>query len=226
MKWKIAAALAGLAGLALLLRPRSASARVAADFPAAQLAELGANAQAIQVGRWAWDEWTRAGLDPRAKIGLLAIGWHETRLKPLRSAAGLRDDELGGSWGPWQVASQTARVLGRPTGPATLGTDEASIRDQARTALAFANYAGLLRRALTRNEEGGVTGELATSWGAGHSRDLEWVLNSPLNAALRRQYDSETLRAALAGGTLGPVGELVAKRILTARHLAGRDRVA
>ncbi len=99
MNWKIFAILAGLGGLALALRPRTASAAgFASDFPAARLAELGANAQAIQVGRWAWDEWTRAGLDPRAKIGLVAIGWHETRLKPLRSAAGLRDDELGGSW--------------------------------------------------------------------------------------------------------------------------------
>lgn len=222
MRLKTLAIGLGLAALGLLLRPRSSAAQVyTGGAPLGPLRALGANDAAQRVAAIAWDEWARAGLDPRARIALTAIGWHETRLQPIRSAAGLRDDELGGSWGPWQVAASTARQLGRPTGPGTLRTDDEGIRDQARTALAFARYSGLLDRALRRGEVGTIAGELATSWGAGHSRDLQWVLDSPLNAALRGRLDSETLRAALAGGTLGPVGALVARRILTARELAG-----
>jgi hypothetical protein len=212
---------------ALLLRPRASAAQAyTGGAPLGPLRALGANNAALRVAAIAWDEWSRAGLDPRVKIALTAIGWHETRLQSIRSAAGLRDDQLGGSWGPWQVAASTARALGRPTGPASLGSEEAAIRDQARTAIAFAKYAGLLDRALRREEVGAITGELATSWGAGHSRDLQWVLDSPLNTALGGRLDSTTLRAALAGGTLGPVGALVARRILTARELAGSEQIA
>ena len=208
----------------LLLRPRSGSAQVyTGGAPLGALRALGADNAALRVAAIAWDEFGRAGLDPRIKIGLTAIGWHETRLTPIRSAAGLRDDELGGSWGPWQVSSTFATGAGRQTGPASLRTDEEGIRDQARTAIAFARHAGLTQRALQREEVGAVTGELATSWGAGHSRTLQGVLDSPLNAALGGRLDSATLRAALNAEALGDVGEMAARRILTARELAGSE---
>lgn len=222
---KAAALALGLAAAAVLLLPRrsSASTSTSASAAAAEqaVARLGASARGRRVARIAWETWEREGLPTVARWALLAIAWHETKLDPtLRSAAGLRDDALGGSWGAWQVAARTAAALGRPAGPSTVGDSDAIIAEQARTAAAFARYAGLLERALRRAPDvGGVVGELATSWGAGHSRTLDWVLASPLNAALGGRIDSPTLRAALAAGTLGQVGALVARRILTAREL-------
>ncbi len=43
---------------------------------------------------------------------LLAIARKETGFANVRSAPGQRDDVLGGAWGPMQVTSETARVLG------------------------------------------------------------------------------------------------------------------
>jgi hypothetical protein len=52
------------------------------------------------------------------------------------------------------------------------------------------------------------------------------VLASPLNAALAGRIDSATLRAALAARSLGQVGAMVARRILTAREIAGETPAA
>jgi hypothetical protein len=49
------------------------------------------------------------------------------------------------------------------------------------------------------------------------------VLDSPLNAALGGRLDSATLRAALNADALGDVGKMAARRILTARELAGSE---
>jgi hypothetical protein len=229
MKRPILLALAvGVAAVALWPRRASASVSAPSSVPVDALARLGADARARRVASIAWDTWAAEGIPPIARVGLLAIGWHETRLNPtLRSAAGLRDDALGGSWGAWQVAARTAAALGRPSGAATLGDSDEAIREQARTAAAFARYSGLLARALRRSPDAGaVAGELATAWGAGHSRDLAWVLASPLNASLSGRIDSAALRAALAAGSLGQVGAMVARRILTAREIAGETPAA
>jgi hypothetical protein len=223
MKRPILLALAvGVAAVALWPRRASASVSASSSIPLDALARLGADAGARRVAEIAWQTWEAEGIPPAARIALLAIGWHETRLDPtLRSAAGLRDDALGGSWGAWQVAARTAAALGRPSGAASLGNSDDAIREQARTAAAFARYSNLLARALRRAPDvGAIAGELATAWGAGHSRDLAWVLGSPLNAALGGRIDSPTLRAALAAKSLGQVGAMVARRILTARDLA------
>ena len=222
---KAAALALGLAAAAVLMWPRRSSASTSTSASASTaeqaVARLGADARGRRVARIAWDTWEREGVPPIARWALLAIAWHETALNPtLRSAAGLRDDSLGGSWGAWQVAARTAAALGRPAGPSTVGDSDAIIAEQARTAAAFARYAGLLDRALRRAPDvGGVVGELATSWGAGHSRTLDWGLAAPLNAALGGRIDSPTLRAALAANQLGAIGAMVARRILTAREL-------
>ena len=208
--------------LALMVLPRRAAGSTATSSRIVDaVARLGGDARAQRVARIAWDTWEAERIPVPARVALTAIGWHETRLNPtLRSAAGLRDDALGGSWGAWQIAARTAASLGRPSGPSTIGDSDAAIREQARTAAAFARYAGLLDRAMRRAPDvGGVAGELATSWGAGHSRTLEWVLAAPLNASLHGSIDSPTLRTALASGSLGSIGEMVARRILTAREL-------
>jgi hypothetical protein len=131
MKRPILLALAvGVAAVALWPRRASASVSAPSSVPVDALARLGADARARRVASIAWDTWAAEGIPPIARVGLLAIGWHETRLNPsLRSAAGLRDDALGGSWGAWQVAARTAAALGRPSGAATLGDSDEAIRD-------------------------------------------------------------------------------------------------
>lgn len=42
----------------------------------------------------------------------LAIARHESHFRNLRSSEGQRDDLLGGSWGPMQVSSDRAKLLG------------------------------------------------------------------------------------------------------------------
>lgn len=76
---------------------------------------------------------------------LLAIARKETGFANVRSAPGQRDDLLGGAWGPMQVTSETARVLGFKPGAALEARGQAMLSDPAAAIELGAKYLTRLR---------------------------------------------------------------------------------
>lgn len=157
-------------------------------FPGEALQRLGFSASQIQVAAWAWDEACALSPVPDEPLILLAIAARETGFRPdVRSAAGLRDDEFGGSFTMYQIGAPSLRS--RPGGldaVSVAGPDdvERAVREQTRAALDFIKANNLRARA-ERDGKGSAEpgayacGEYATVWGFGGSKSLAWVLEQP-----------------------------------------------
>lgn len=96
---------------------------------------------------------------------LLAIARKETGFANVRSAPGQRDDVLGGAWGPMQVTSETARVLGFEPRATLEARGQAMLADPATAIELGAKYVARLVR-----EFGSDLSRVAAGYNAGPGR--------------------------------------------------------
>ena len=176
--WGLAVGVAGVAALGLWLAMRKRGAAPGRD----RMSGGASGESAAQAAR-------RAALMPAfraaaAKHGvplawLLAVARKETGFANVRSAPGQRDDVLGGAWGPMQVTSETARVLGFAPGSSSEARGRALLSDPATAIELGAKYLARLA-----GEFGEDLERVAAGYNAGPGR----VRSGQVPAATTQRY--------------------------------------